>query len=134
MHSIQFLGTWYEVERSFYLPELASGCTTLTFQEEVLKQRENGMTSVEIDRIEVAVKSINQWCVFSLFTEALLIPIHLPLFSINGLFWILWAIGVNIRTGGASVSIGYVYPETKNSSIMDIKVSIKWMHISAASG
>lgn len=61
----QFLGTWYEVERSFYLPELASGCTTLTFQEEVLKQRDNGLPTVEIDRIEVAVKSINQWYVQS---------------------------------------------------------------------
>lgn len=27
-----------------------------------------------------------------------------------------------IRTGSASVSIGYVYPETFSSSIMDVKV------------
>lgn len=59
---LQFLGTWYEVERSFYLPELASGCTTLTFQNEIIAHaRDNGLPALQVDRIEVAVKSINQW-------------------------------------------------------------------------
>lgn len=58
------MGTWYEVERSFYLPELASGCTTLTFNHEIIpSNRDNSITVPDIDRIEVAVKSINQWCV-----------------------------------------------------------------------
>lgn len=78
---MQFLGTWYEVERSFYLPELASGCTILTFQEDPVpntnrKRNGNGKEdnddddvnanehlpiTPEVDRIEVAIKSINQW-------------------------------------------------------------------------
>lgn len=63
---MQFLGTWYEVERSFFLPELASGCTILTFQEEEEEagEEEKGRVDgapTETDRIEVAVKSINQW-------------------------------------------------------------------------
>jgi len=52
----KFLGTWYEVERSFYLPELASGCTMLSFEEESTKEND-ALPS----RLEVAVKSINQW-------------------------------------------------------------------------
>lgn len=71
---LKFLGTWYEVERSFYLPELASGCTILTFQEDPVSNTnrdDNGNdddvnndhlpTTPEMDRIEVAIKSINQW-------------------------------------------------------------------------
>lgn len=51
----QFLGTWYELERSFYLPEIASGCSTLSFKESA--------TDVGLDenRLDVTVKSINQW-------------------------------------------------------------------------
>lgn len=67
------MGTWYEVERSFYLPELASGCTTLTFQEDPITNtnRNDGANeddndshlpiAPDVDRIEVAIKSINQW-------------------------------------------------------------------------
>lgn len=61
---MQFLGTWYENERSFFLPELASGCTIITFQEEVAEEKEKGRVDgapTDTDRIEVAVKSINQW-------------------------------------------------------------------------
>ncbi|XP_055307295.1 uncharacterized protein LOC129571513 [Sitodiplosis mosellana] len=57
------------------------GCTLLKFQEEE--------KASETDRIEVAVKSINQW------------------------------------TGSASINIGYIHPETKNSSIMDVKFSTR---------
>lgn len=61
-NKMQFLGTWYEVERSFYLPELASGCTILTFQEDPVKNvRDDHLPTPDVDRIEVAVKSINQW-------------------------------------------------------------------------
>lgn len=51
----QFLGTWYELERSFYLPEIASACTTLDFKDSV--------TDVGLDdnRLDITVKSINQW-------------------------------------------------------------------------
>lgn len=66
------MGTWYEVERSFYLPELASGCTILTFQEDPVqntnRKDDNNdnddhlpTPTSEMDRIEVAIKSINQW-------------------------------------------------------------------------
>lgn len=107
------MGTWYEVERSFYLPELASGCTTLTFQEETVKNRDNG--TPEIDRIEVAVKSINQWFVWE---------------RINRFYFALFTFfsfkTCECRTGSASVNIGYVFPETKNSSIMDIKVCLNF--------
>lgn len=58
--NLQFLGTWYEVERSFYLPELASGCTSLTFEEDVTAKTDEESLDA-MDRIEVAVKSINQW-------------------------------------------------------------------------
>ena len=44
------------MERSFYLPELASGCTMLSFEEE--NNKENDALPA---RLEVAVKSINQW-------------------------------------------------------------------------
>lgn len=56
---LQFLGTWYEVERSFYLPEVASSCTTLTFETEAWKNANE--TSDGNEKIEVAVKSVNQW-------------------------------------------------------------------------
>lgn len=51
------------MERSFYLPELASGCTILTFQEDPVKnvRDDDHLPTPDIDRIEVAVKSINQW-------------------------------------------------------------------------
>uniref|UniRef100_A0A182XEU3 Lipocln_cytosolic_FA-bd_dom domain-containing protein n=1 Tax=Anopheles quadriannulatus TaxID=34691 RepID=A0A182XEU3_ANOQN len=43
----KFLGKWYEVERSFYLPELASGCTTMTFENTTLRD-EAGRSQLEI--------------------------------------------------------------------------------------
>lgn len=49
------LGQWYEVERSFYLPELASGCTTLSFQPE---ESDTGFDDGY--RIEVSIKTINR--------------------------------------------------------------------------
>lgn len=51
----QFLGKWYEVERSFYLPELASGCTTMTFENTTLRD-EAGRS-----QLEISIKSVNQW-------------------------------------------------------------------------
>jgi len=50
-----FLGKWYEVERTFYLPEIASSCTTLTFNHD-----DEGMDDIE-QTLEVSVKSINHW-------------------------------------------------------------------------
>ncbi|KAI8127288.1 hypothetical protein FF38_03226 [Lucilia cuprina] len=50
------LGQWYEVERSFYLPEIASGCTTLEFQP--LHQEE--LSRFNNFRLEVAIKTINR--------------------------------------------------------------------------
>ncbi|KAK7790274.1 hypothetical protein R5R35_012640 [Gryllus longicercus] len=44
-----FGGKWYEVERSFYLYEIASSCTSLFFN---VKKSGN---------IKVAVKSVNKW-------------------------------------------------------------------------
>lgn len=61
---LQFLGTWYEVERSFYLPELASSCTMLTFEQEsngIEASSKSNASSPLPSRLEVAVKSINQW-------------------------------------------------------------------------
>lgn len=51
----QFLGKWYEVERTFYLPEIASSCTTLTFD------HDNEQSSDIEKTLEVSVKSINHW-------------------------------------------------------------------------
>ncbi|XP_055537265.1 apolipoprotein D-like [Wyeomyia smithii] len=51
----KFLGKWYEVERSFYLPEIASGCTTLTFENTTIR---------DIDgrpQLEIAIKTVNRW-------------------------------------------------------------------------
>lgn len=61
---LQFIGTWYEVERSFYLPELASSCTMLTFENEGGNDANNDVgkaNDTQPTRLEVAVKSINQW-------------------------------------------------------------------------
>ncbi|XP_055374348.1 apolipoprotein D [Condylostylus longicornis] len=52
----KILGSWYEVERSFYLPEIASGCTTLTFQPEAEEFRYGD----GYYRLEVAIKTINR--------------------------------------------------------------------------
>ncbi|KAL5287810.1 hypothetical protein ACFFRR_008590 [Megaselia abdita] len=52
----RILGDWYEVERSFYLPEIASGCTKLAFQPE----NENAVKLNNIFRLEVAIKTINR--------------------------------------------------------------------------
>lgn len=49
-----FLGKWYEVERTFYLPEIASSCTTLTFEHD-----NEGADSERI--LEIAINSINHW-------------------------------------------------------------------------
>uniref|UniRef100_A0A1B6ECX3 Lipocalin/cytosolic fatty-acid binding domain-containing protein n=1 Tax=Clastoptera arizonana TaxID=38151 RepID=A0A1B6ECX3_9HEMI len=45
----KFEGTWYEVERSFYLLELASGCTTLNF------------TAMPSGIFRVAMRTANKW-------------------------------------------------------------------------
>ncbi|XP_073846581.1 glial Lazarillo [Musca autumnalis] len=50
------LGQWYEVERSFYLPEIASGCTTLEFQP--LHKEE--LSKFNNFKLEVAIKTINR--------------------------------------------------------------------------
>lgn len=49
MNVVQFSGVWYEVERSFYLMELAAGCTTIELQENM-----RGQT-------EVVARVINRW-------------------------------------------------------------------------
>lgn len=61
---MQFFGKWNEIERSFYLPEIPSGCTTLTFKEidayrrrsdlEIIKRHNNA-------NIEVNIKLMNKW-------------------------------------------------------------------------
>lgn len=46
------------------MPEVASSCTTLTFEGETeLSARDvnDTITIPPVDRIEVAVKSVNQW-------------------------------------------------------------------------
>lgn len=55
--NFQFLGKWYEVERSFYLPEIASGCTTVAFENTTQRDFDGKML------LEIAVKTINQWWV-----------------------------------------------------------------------
>ncbi|KAJ6644374.1 Apolipoprotein D [Pseudolycoriella hygida] len=50
-----FLGKWYEVERTFYLPEIISSCTTLTFD------LSNDEASDIENTLDVSVKSINHW-------------------------------------------------------------------------
>ncbi|KAL9875416.1 apolipoprotein D [Glossina fuscipes] len=54
--SQKILGQWYEVEHSFYLPEIASGCTTLEFQP--LNRQE--LSSFNNFKLEVAIKTINR--------------------------------------------------------------------------
>lgn len=49
------LGQWYEVERSFYLPEIATGCTALNFQPE-----NSELKFTDMHRIEVSIKTINR--------------------------------------------------------------------------
>ncbi|XP_053687566.1 apolipoprotein D-like [Sabethes cyaneus] len=51
----KFLGRWYEVERSFYLPEIASGCTTLAFENTTLHDNEGR------PQLEISIKTINRW-------------------------------------------------------------------------
>ncbi|XP_055706792.1 apolipoprotein D isoform X1 [Phlebotomus papatasi] len=53
----KFTGKWYEVERSFYLPEIASGCTTLSFQPVDTSQD----LEASYGKLEVAIKTVNQW-------------------------------------------------------------------------
>lgn len=50
----QFLGKWYEVERTFYLPEIASSCTTLSFDYD-----SEGADSEST--LDISIDSINQW-------------------------------------------------------------------------
>ncbi|XP_055836708.1 apolipoprotein D [Episyrphus balteatus] len=53
------LGQWFEVERSFYLPEIASGCTTLTFQP-AISNREDDPSLNSVYKLEVAIKTVNR--------------------------------------------------------------------------
>lgn len=53
------LGQWFEVERSFYLPEIASGCTTLTFQP-AISNREDDPSVNSVYKLEVAIKTVNR--------------------------------------------------------------------------
>ncbi|XP_062544882.1 apolipoprotein D [Armigeres subalbatus] len=51
----RFLGKWFEVERSFYLPEIASGCTTLTFEDTTIRDADSR------PQLEIAIKTVNRW-------------------------------------------------------------------------
>ncbi|XP_065089367.1 apolipoprotein D-like [Ochlerotatus camptorhynchus] len=51
----RFLGKWYEVERSFYLPEIAAGCTTLTFDDTTVRDSDGR------PQLEIAIKTVNRW-------------------------------------------------------------------------
>lgn len=51
----RFLGKWYEVERSFYLPEIAAGCTTLTFDDTAVRDPDGR------PQLEIAIKTVNRW-------------------------------------------------------------------------
>ncbi|CAO1423690.1 unnamed protein product [Diamesa serratosioi] len=51
----KFLGKWQEVERSFYFPEIANGCTSIAFQNSSAKNNDG------IIVYEIAIKTINQW-------------------------------------------------------------------------
>lgn len=55
LNHFQFLGKWYEVERSFYLPEIASGCTTLTFEDTTIRDSDGR------PQLEIAIKTVNRW-------------------------------------------------------------------------
>ncbi|KAL7738650.1 hypothetical protein ACLKA6_006940 [Drosophila palustris] len=50
------LGHWYEVERSFYLPEIASGCTTFEFQ----PYNKADHSKFNNFKLEVAIKTVNR--------------------------------------------------------------------------
>lgn len=52
----RILGQWYEVERSFYLPEIASGCTTLEF----LPLNKGEIPKFNNFKLEVVIKAINR--------------------------------------------------------------------------
>lgn len=53
---LKVLGHWYEVERSFYLPEIASGCTTFQF-EPYNKAEQSKFANF---KLAVAIKNINR--------------------------------------------------------------------------
>ncbi|XP_034652178.1 apolipoprotein D isoform X1 [Drosophila subobscura] len=50
------LGHWYEVERSFYLPEIASGCTTFQFE----PYSKGEQSKFQNFKLGVAIKNINR--------------------------------------------------------------------------
>ncbi|XP_064541479.1 apolipoprotein D [Drosophila montana] len=50
------LGHWFEVERSFYLPEIASGCTTFEFQ----PYSKAELSKFNNFKLEVAIKTVNR--------------------------------------------------------------------------
>lgn len=52
----QVLGHWYEVERSFYLPEIASGCTTFEFQ----PYNKADLSKFNNFKLEVSIKTVNR--------------------------------------------------------------------------
>lgn len=52
---LQFIGKWYEVERTFYLPEIASSCTELTFNQDTDR-------SIDFEKtLKISINSINHW-------------------------------------------------------------------------
>ncbi|XP_063701908.1 apolipoprotein D [Culicoides brevitarsis] len=51
----KFLGKWLEVERSFYLPEIATGCASMTFENSTARLDEGK------PQLELAIKTINLW-------------------------------------------------------------------------
>lgn len=51
----QFLGVWYELEHSFYLPEIISSCTKLSFKEGA----DDG--GLDDNQLDITVRSVNQW-------------------------------------------------------------------------
>lgn len=53
---VKFLGVWYEMERSFYLPEITAGCTQLTFDSDG-----SYAAGFEKDKIEIEISSVNRW-------------------------------------------------------------------------
>lgn len=54
---LQIIGHWFEVEKSFNFPEIATGCTTMQFTSEAMQKNPN----LVMPRLEVAVKNINEW-------------------------------------------------------------------------
>lgn len=57
IYLFQMIGHWYEVEKSFNFPEIATGCTTMQFTSEAMQKDPN----IIMPRLEVAVKNINEW-------------------------------------------------------------------------